>query len=175
MKPTYRKILIIIPIILILGYIVVDWNKVGGLSFEKAGTDFTKSFNSERVKMNLPIIPENWTNLNSLEYKVQTWENPNSTLPSHSEKTVFATYETAEFEREIDMYNLKKVGEKYYQVVIEFSKTENEWACLLREVLPNPKEENKKHLRDAGTIISELTIEQANDTLKKYGIERLNY
>ncbi len=161
--------------ILILGYIVFDWNKVGGKSFEETGTNFTKSFNAERKKMNLPVIPDNWKNLSPLKYKVQTWQNPNSNLPSHFEKTVFATYETAEFEKEIDKYNLKKIGEKYYQLVIEFSKTENEWTCLLREVLPNPKEENKKHFRDTGTMISELTIEQANDTLKKYGIKRLNY
>ncbi|MGB6269861.1 MAG: hypothetical protein WBF67_12720, partial [Olleya sp.] len=87
MKPACRKILVIIPIILILGYIVFDWNQVGGKSFEKAGTDFTKSFNAERKKMNLPIIPDNWKNLSPLEYKVQTWENPDLSLPSHSEKT----------------------------------------------------------------------------------------
>lgn len=110
MKPHYRKILILIPILLIVGYIAFDWNKVGDKSFEEAGTDFTKSFNSVIKKMNLPIIPENQTNLSPLDYKVQTWENPNLILPSHSEKTVFATYETAEFEREIDRYNLKKIG-----------------------------------------------------------------
>ncbi|MGB6268431.1 MAG: hypothetical protein WBF67_05415, partial [Olleya sp.] len=94
---------------------------------------------------------------------------------SHSEKTVFATYETAEFEREIDKYNLKKVGEKYYQIVVEFSKVENKWNCTLRETYPNPTDEKRKLLRDAGTLIAELTLEQATDTIRKYGIERLNY
>ncbi|WP_179320995.1 hypothetical protein [Winogradskyella helgolandensis] len=175
MKPAYRKTLVIIPIILILGYIVFDWNKVGGKSFEEAGTDFTKSFNAERKKMNLPIIPDNWKNLSPLEYKVQTWENPDLSLPSHSEKTVIATYETAEFQSEVDRYNLKKIGGKYYQVVIEFSKAENQWYCTLRETSPHPIDVNRKLLRDAGNLISELTLEQATDTLRKYGIERLNY
>ncbi|WP_396602817.1 hypothetical protein [Algibacter sp. R77976] len=175
MKPKYRKLLVLIPIILFLGYIVFDWNKVGGKSFEEAGTDFTKTFNSERKKMNLPIIPDNWTNLSRLDFKVQIWENPDQKLPSHSEKTVFATYETAEFEKEIDIYNLKRVKEKYYQIVVEFSKVENKWDCTLRETYPTPTDEKRKLLRDAGTLIAELTLEQATDTIRKYGIERLNY
>jgi|SRR5690606_10048370 len=176
MKPAY-KIITIIPILIILGYMVLDWTNtnVRGLSFEKAGTDLTKSFNSERIKMNLPIIPENWSHLNPLEYKMQTWENPILTLPSHSEKIVNATFETAEFESEVDKYNLKKIGEKYYQVVIEFSKIKNKWYCTLREASPNPIEVNSTYLRDDGKIIAELTLDQATDTLRKYGIERLNY
>ncbi len=178
MKPAY-KILIIIPILISLGYFVLDWSNtnVRSLSFKKAGTDFTKTFNSERIKMNLPIIPENWTNLCPLQCKIQTWENPILTLPSHSEKIVEATFETAELEREVDKYNLKKVGENYYQVVIEFSKIENKWYCTLRETAPKPIEVKRTYLTktDEGNLIAELTLEQATDTLRKYGIERLNY
>jgi len=175
MNPKFKKLLILIPILLFLGYIVLDLNKIGGKTYKEAGTDFTKSFNSERIKMNLPIIPENWTNTNPFDYKIQTWENPNRELPYHSEKTVVATYETAEFEREIDRYNLKKLGDKYYQVVIKYSKSDNLWTCTLRETEPPVKEGKAKGLRSAGEIIAELTLEQANDTLNKYGIKRLNY
>ncbi|MDN3724801.1 hypothetical protein QRD02_10435 [Aequorivita sp. SDUM287046] len=178
MKPAF-KIITIIPILILLSYFTLNWSNpnVRGLSFKRAGTDFTKSFNPERIKMNLPIIPENWTNLCPLQCKIQTWENPILTLPSHSEKIVIATYETAELESETDKYILKKIGENYYQVVIEFSKIKNKWYCTLRETSPKPNEANRTYLTktDDGKIIEEMTLEQATDTLRKYGIERLNY
>ena len=175
MKPKFIKLLILIPTLLFTWYMIFEWNEIGGMSYEEAGTDFTKSFNSERIKMNLPIIPENWTNTSPLDYKIQTWENPNRELPYHSEKTVVATYETAEFEREIDRYKLKELGNKYYQVVIKYSKQDDNWTCTLRKTEPPVKEGKAKGLRSDGEIIAELTLDQANDTLNKYGIKRLNY
>ncbi|WP_218841468.1 hypothetical protein [Winogradskyella costae] len=174
MKINYKKILNYIIIVLLFSYIFYNWNKERDLSFEQAGTDFTQAYNTERKKMNLPILLNNWNNTHPINYKIQVWENPDTILPLHSEKTVVAT-PRAEFEREIDRYNLKKIGDKFYQVVIKYSKSDNLWTCTLRETEPPVKKGKGKGLRSAGKIISELTLEQANDTLKKYGIERLNY
>lgn len=174
MKINYKKILNYILIALLFGYIFYTWNKKRDLSFEQAGTDFTQAYNNERIKMNLPILPNNWTNTHPLHYKIQVWENPDTTLPIHSEKTVVAT-PRAEFDREIDRYNLKKIGDKFYQVVIKYSKSDNLWTCTLRETSPPERDGKSKGIRYSGTIISDLTLDQANDTLKKYGINRLNY
>jgi hypothetical protein len=174
MKPKFEKLLILIPTLLFTWYLIFEWNKTEDISYEEAGTDFTVSFNSERMKMSLPILPDNWAHIHPLEYKIQVWENPDTILPVHSEKIVVATSK-AEFEREIDRYNLKKIDHKFYQVVIEYSKSDNLWNCTLRATEPPVKEGKAKGLRSAGKIIAELTLEQANDTLNKYGIQRLNY
>ncbi|MEP2239779.1 MAG: hypothetical protein ABJI22_15530 [Maribacter sp.] len=174
MNTDLKKIFQYLLIALLFGFIFYNWNTKRDLSFEQAGTDFTQSFNNERKKMNLPILPNNWYNTHPLHYKIQVWKNPDTILPQYSEKTVAVTTR-AEFDREIDRYNLKKVGNKFYQVVIEFSKTDSLWTCSLRETSPPEREGKSKGIRYSGTIISELTLEQANDTLKKHGIKRLNY
>jgi hypothetical protein len=174
MKVNYKKILYPILTTCLLIYLLDNLYEKKYLSYKQAGTDFTQSFNSERKKMNLPILPSNWINTNPLHYKIQTWENPDTTVPRHSEKTVAATTR-AEFDREIDRYNLKKIGESFYQVVIEYSKSDNSWSCTLRETSLPEREGKLKGIRYSGTIISDLTFEQAIDTLKRYGIERLNY
>lgn len=86
----------------------VDFEKQG-LTYQEAGTDFTKTFNNQRRKLNLPVIPDNWKPENPLHYKVQRWINPDTSLPIHAEKLVQASY-YAEYVGEEDRYNIEKRG-----------------------------------------------------------------
>lgn len=144
------------------------------LSWEEAGTDLTKSFNDKRKILNLPIIPDNWENVNPLDYGIQTWVNPDTTFPRYAEKTVSANTKK-EFVRETDRYNLKRKNDKNYQIVIEFNYSQIMRICTLRETSDPEKEGKLKNVRYIGTIIDTLTYEQAIDTLKLYGLSRLNY
>jgi hypothetical protein len=169
-----KKVINIIIITIAALGILWSWNSKRSLSFEQAGTDFTKSFNEERKKMGQPIIPENWKNVNPLHYKIQVWENPDTTLPNYSEKTVVAT-PRAEFAREIDRYNLKKVDNKFYQIVIESDFEYDEKIFTLRKTNPPEKEGRLKGIRYSGEVIDTLSLHETKDTLAKYGLEILNY
>ena len=173
-----KKILGIILILLLFGTIIrfgwisyskqVEENRL--ISFKEAGTDFTKEFNEKRKILNLPIIPEDWKNLHPLHYKIQTWENPDTTIPNYSEKTVVASTK-AEFRGETDIYTLKRQNDYDYQLVIEFDYENITRNCTMRNT-PRP---TKDGIRYTGDIIGTISIEQAEDTLKFYALNRLNY
>lgn len=150
----------------------IDFEK-HGLTYQEAGTDFTKTFNTQRRKFSIPVIPDNWTPENPLDYKVQRWINPDTSLPVHAEKLVEASY-YAEYVGEEDRYNIEKRGDNYYQVVTRFSIQDSSWTCSMRST-PVPEWDGDRVFRYAGTVLTELTLKQAEDTLKKYRLKRLNY
>lgn len=144
-----------------------------GLTYKEAGTDFTKTFNNERRKLHLPVIPDNWTPENPMHYKVQRWINPDTSLPVHAEKLVEASY-YAEYVGEEDRYNIEKRGDNYYQVVTRFSIEDSSWSCSMR-ITPVPERDGDRVFRYDGNVLTKLTLKQAEDTLKKYRLKRLNY
>ena len=169
-----KKFILISIGVIVLGYLALRaWasyytEKYRPLSYEQAGTNFTKAFNSERVKRGLPIIPKNWSNINPLYYKVQTWVNPDTIPPRYAEKTVVAGLK-AQIEGEEDRYELNQKEKVSYQLVIEYNYLDSSLVCTLRETW---KPDSNK-VRYSGDILYTLTIDQAIDTLRAYGLTRL--
>jgi len=177
MKKRNKYLVVILVLLLLgnnirLGWIIyskqIEENRL--ISYEEAGTDFTKVFNDKRVILNLPIIPEDWISIDSLHYKIQTWENPDTIIPNYSEKTVVADTK-AQFLREIDRYTLKRQNNYDYQLVIEFDYQKLTRICTIR----NTYRPTENGLRYAGDVVGTISIDQAEDTLKFYGLNRLNY
>lgn len=169
--------ILILSILLNIGLIVTR-EKHRSISYIEAGTDFTKKFNPERIKRRLPIIPDTWKNVNPLHYKIQTWENPDTIIPRYSEKLVAADAK-AQISHEIDRYDLRKICLKdynlFYQIVVEYNYVDDTWDCTLRNTQEPERSGDLKGIRFAGDVICNLTMAQVNDTLKTYGLTRLNY
>ncbi len=151
--------------------------KYEALSYFEAGTDYTKIYNKERMKRSLPVIPDNWQNVNPLHFKVQNWMNPDYDLPRHAEKTVVAGLK-AQIEQESDRYELWKEDSTYYQIRIKYDFIRDSWLYTYVETIePNIFEKhNGVNLRTTvWKTLDTLSSEQAIDSLKLYELERLNY
>ena len=140
---------------------------------------YGKEFNEERMKIGIPIIPDNWE-LNSVLQDSARWVNPeriekhNERIPVHHSKGL--NYRTGILLSETDIYYGKEdyktidgtfrenLSISYFYQVDDYSYVKRTgWWIIL----------NNQQTEDA-SMDTEITIEEAEKILEEWGIERLS-
>ena len=134
---------------------------------------FAQEMNDDRVKRLLPIIATNWTNYNQFNNRTEAAWNTGYDLssgkPGHAGKKIL--YQNGSIEAEEDYYYSGRTfdgssidpdsgtGWEQLTVTYSFKRSDSPWKC------------SYVHLG----AIDELSLPAAEDLLKTWGLQRLNY
>lgn len=144
------------------------------LQFGCKNAGFSSEYNKQRRRIGLPIIEKNWVNYNKFNNAQEAaWSIPGTNFdePCHSGKKVF--YESGKWKEEEDYYYSGKkymsgdpdAGKLHESITINYRFGENGiagvWTC---------------HYQGANKAIDDtITLKEAEEILKSWGLTRLNY